>query len=616
MLKLRDYQQDCVDAINNMQNGSALVSMATGLGKTVVFSRIRSQGRVLIISHREELVNQPIKYYECPCGIEQGVQISKGEKVVSASVQSLVRRLDKFKPTEFDVIITDEAHHAAAPSYKKIYAYFKPRLHVGFTATPNRGDKVRLDDVFEKIIFQRDLKWGIEHNWLTDINCLRVNVSYDLRKVARRMGDFAVGELDKQVNTQLANAEIAKVYKEYARGQTLIFATSVEHAENIAALIDGAVAVSQKTPNRKQIIADFTARKIPCIVNCMIFTEGTDMPLIETIIIARPTQNPSLYAQMVGRGLRKYEGKRYLTLIDCVGVTGKLDICTAPSLMGLDMTEVPDYRKGKVQGMLTNMQQIIEDACDCVESWVLNVNAVRLFAEQQGVRTYRINWVKKSNGDLVYQFSCGDRIGIKAIDELGNTFVMRYYFDDKKGDFVYWRSDWVKLQKALDIANDYFCRVYESERSFWDLGEYFTWQFKPATESQIKYIKSKLSKSEWDEFNKRETLSKGDATQIISALKVRNLKKEDLYRMHKKFAEQKAKEQEERAAYARLKIRYCFDENKHSKKLYAIKHPTDLVITNSWDMAQDIILALNQSGTECKYKSFYTVDEAREYLRA
>lgn len=615
MLELRPYQRDCVNAIDNMQRGTGLVSMATGLGKTVVFSHIKRKGRVLIISHREELVHQPIRYYDCPCGIEQGNEVSNGEEVISASVQSLIRRLDKFPSDYFDMIITDEAHHAAAPSYKRVYEHFKPRVHIGFTATPNRGDKVRLDDVFESIIFQRDLKWGIKEGYLTDIDCIRVSVSYDLRLVKRRMGDFAVNELDKAVNTDKSNREIAEIYKRYAKGQTLIFATSVEHAHNIAKCIEGAVVVSQKTPNRKQIIEDFTNRKIPCIVNCMIFTEGTDMPLIETVIIARPTQNASLYTQMVGRGLRKYPGKKYLTLIDCVGVTGKLDICTAPTLMGLDMGEIPEYRKGKVQGMLTDMPDIVENARDCVESWILNVEAVNLFAEEQGVFTRRINWIKKSNGDLVYQFACGDRIGIRAINELGKTTVMRYYFDEEKNDFVYKTYGETDLQTAIDFAYAIFQKNYSDEKKLWDVGEYSKWKYQPASEAQLKYIQSKLSKDEWERLQARPFISKGDAGQVISAINVRNLTKDDLLRMHKKAMEERKSKEEEKSALKALKIRKILDKNKYSRKLYAIKHPTDLVITNSWETALNIIEALNKTGKPCKYKGFSSMAEAIDFLR-
>jgi len=612
-VELRDYQKECVDCIDRLERGSGLVCMATGLGKTVVFSRIRRRGRVLIISHREELVHQPVRYYDCPCGVEQGAESSHGEEVVSASVQSLIRRLDKFKPDDFDVIITDEAHHAAAPSYKKIYSYFHPRLNIGFTATPNRGDKVRLDDVYEKILFQRDLRWGIKNGWLTDVRCLRVDTGYDVRAVKERLGDFHAGELDKAVNFEEANRRIADVYKKYAKGQTLIFATSVAHAENIASKIDGAVVVSQKTDGRKSIIEAFTARKIKCIVNCMIFTEGTDLPLIETIIIARPTHNQSLYAQMVGRGLRRAEGKEYLTLIDCVGICGKLSICTAPDLMGLDPQAVPARKRKNLQGMLTEMRAICEDAMDCPEVWIANARAVKLFAEEQGVYTRKINWTKKANGDLVYQFSCGDRIGIKAIDELGKTRVMRYRYDNVKNDFVFEEGETTTLQNAIDQAFDVFKTEYADEQKFWDLTEYYGWQFEKASQKQIDYIKRSLNDEDFQAID-LSSLTKGDAAQILNALSVRRLKQSDLLRMHRR-AEQAKKEKETLAdTLKRLKIRKLIT-GKYTGKFYAVQHPTDLVITNDWVTAQEIINELDKTGVKCRYKSFPTMRQAEEYLR-
>ena len=121
---------------------------------------------------------------------------------------------------------------------------------------------------------------------------------------------------------------IAQAYRDLAHGATLIFAVSVHQAEEIASRITDAVVVTGNTKNRKAIIDDFTAGKIPCIVNCMVFTEGTDIPRVETVIVARPTQSEALYAQMVGRGLRLYPGKDKLTLIDCVGITGRRSLCT------------------------------------------------------------------------------------------------------------------------------------------------------------------------------------------------------------------------------------------------------------------------------------------------
>ena len=136
--QLRPYQQEVLNIIDNLEPGSYLIQMATGLGKTMTFTNIKRKGHVLVLAHREELVTQPIKYYDCPVGIEMATQKSNNEPVIIASVMTLIHRLDKFKPDEFDLIIIDEAHHAAATSYKKIINYFKPRLLLGFTATPNR----------------------------------------------------------------------------------------------------------------------------------------------------------------------------------------------------------------------------------------------------------------------------------------------------------------------------------------------------------------------------------------------------------------------------------------------------------------------------------------------
>ena len=133
-IKLRPYQEEALASIPDA--GAFLICLFTGAGKTVIMSRIPRRGRMLILSHRDELVHQPEKYFECSFGVEQGAETSHGEEVVSASVQSLARRLNKFRPDDFDVLVCDEAHHSTSPTYRKIFEYFKPRLHLGFTATP------------------------------------------------------------------------------------------------------------------------------------------------------------------------------------------------------------------------------------------------------------------------------------------------------------------------------------------------------------------------------------------------------------------------------------------------------------------------------------------------
>lgn len=495
-ITLRDYQQECLDIIEAQPPGSYLVQLMTGGGKTVIFSNIPRHGRTLILAHREELVRQPAKYYDCPVGFEMAKEKSHGEEVVIASVQSLVRRLDKFSPYDFDMLICDECHHAASKTYRTIFDYFKPRLHLGFTATVMRGDHVRLDDIYSDIIFQRDLRWGIQNGYLTDIHCLRVDIGYDLSAVRTRMGDYAPGELEEAMEGT-ADA-IAEAYRDYAQGATLIFAVSVRQAHEIADRIDGAVVVTGETKGRASIIQDFTDGKIPCIVNVMVFTEGTDIPRVETVIMARPTQSESLMTQMVGRGLRLYPGKEKLILIDCVGSTGKNSLCTAPSLLGINMDVIPEKYKNELQGDLFELPEIAARLSDTPESWIRNVEIVNLWAKEQKYTTHDVNWFKMPSGDLVLSLPEKRKMIIPAPDVLGMV-------DLPDGSRV-------PMQNALDRAYKALCETQEAYRYIWDLNAVKRWSKRPASESQLKIINR--MRPDFDTTD----LTKGQASQILNRL--------------------------------------------------------------------------------------------------
>lgn len=496
-MELRPYQQECIDTITAQPPGAYLCQMATGMGKTVTFANIpRGGNRMLILSHREELVEQPRKYFSCSYGIERASNHSHGEEVVSASVQTLVRRLDDFRPDDFGLIICDEAHHAAARTYRDIFGYFQPEKLVGFTATPNRGDKVRLDTVFSKIIFQRDLRWGIQNGYLCDIHCRRVNIGFDLSAVHTRRGDYAPGELEEAMDGT-ADA-IAQAYKELAVGATLIFAVSVHQCEEIAKRIPGAVVVTGETKERAAIIQAFTAGEIPCIVNCMVFTEGTDIPRVETVIVARPTQSDSLYAQMVGRGLRLYPGKEYLELIDCVGITGKASLCTAPSLLGLDMDTVPASKAQEVEGMLFELPMKIAAASDTPESWIKNVEIVNLWAQEQKYQLHDVNWFKMPNGSLVCGLADRQAIIIPAPDALGMVNMPGGY---RCG-----------MQEALDRAYLRLQSEFANSRTLWDLNSVKRWGRAPATEKQLAVIGRRCKGFD------TTGLTKGQASMIMNRL--------------------------------------------------------------------------------------------------
>ena len=487
-LELRPYQKECLASIPDA--GHFLIHMATGLGKTVTFSQIPRKGRMLIISHRDELVHQPEKYFDCSFGVEQAGETSCGEEVVSASVQSLVRRLDKFSPFDFDVIITDEAHHATAPSYRKIYEYFKPRLHLGFTATPNRSDGVGLKEIYQDIIFSRDLKWGIENNYLSAIKCLRVDIDYDLSRVAVRGGDFAPDDLDKAVNIEKANKAVAEAYLRYAKPPCLIFCASVNHAENLASLIPNAVAV-KGGEDRGQIIQDFKDGKIPCLTNCMVFTEGTDIPNINTVMIARPTKSISLYTQMAGRGLRLYPGKSNTLLIDCVGAVDNINFCTAPNLIGLDINSVPFNKRNLIQGNLFSLKDIIAKESNCPEAFIKNVEIVDLWAKNNNYDLHGVNYFKHPDGGLTVL----DIVDLPPIDSLG-----RIKYD----------GELLPAQKVFDLVFEKLNDFYQDKKRLWDLKSAKNWGGDMPTERQ-----KELIVKNYPDFDV-STLNKFDASMILT----------------------------------------------------------------------------------------------------
>lgn len=490
-IQLRPYQQEALDSIP--ESGAYVLCLATGLGKSVIFSRVQRHGRMLILSHRDELVHQPQRYFDCSFGVEQGSEISHGEEVISASVQSLVRRLEKFNPEDFDVVVVDEAHHSTAPTYRKILDYFKPRLLLGFTATPNRNDGVGLKAVYQDIIYERNLRWGIENGYLSDIHCFRVDIGVDLRHVAQRLGDYAPDSLDRAMNIESANEAVAEAYRLYAKPPALIFCASVAHAKALASKIPGAVAV-KGGEDRSETVQAFSEGKIPCLTNCMVFTEGTDLPNVQTVIIARPTKNVSLYTQMTGRGTRLYPGKEYLTLIDCVGISDEADICTAPSLLGLDIEDIPPSQRYRLQGNLFDIPEVLTDMEDTPQVWITNVRRVDLWARRNNYDTHGVNYFRMADGSMILNMS-RERLIIPPEDSLGR---------------IEWNGRKEPAQKVFDEVYSNLQANHGDQRPLWDLNLALRWGNVPATEKQLAVIKNKLP--DYD----TEGLSKFEAGLILT----------------------------------------------------------------------------------------------------
>jgi ATP-dependent helicase IRC3 len=357
-ITLRPYQTEALDAVlSNYTNGITrqLVVLPTGAGKTVIFSQMPIIKPdclpMLVLAHRGELLEQAKSKIEASnptltVDIEQAERKAGHVDVVVASVATLGRnntpRIMAYPQDYFKSIIIDEAHHAAAPTYRRIIDYFNPPFLLGVTATPQRSDSTRLIDVFQEIVYYKSIQDLIEDGWLSPLIGYRVKSNVDITNVDIRNGEYAQDQLEEAIDTPERNAHIVATYLNLANNEkTIIFASGVKHAENLAlsftkASIDAKVIVGT-TPReeREKILDDFSSGVLKVIVNVGVLTEGFDEPSLQAIILAKPTRSTLLYTQIVGRGTRLYEGKEHCKIIDIADTTlGKKPI-GLPTLLGL-----------------------------------------------------------------------------------------------------------------------------------------------------------------------------------------------------------------------------------------------------------------------------------------
>ena len=348
MLKLRDYQTEALARVKDAYKAGkrrVLVSLPTGTGKTVVFAHfptaLRMKKRLLVLAHREELLTQAEEKFrsvdpDLKIGIERAEERAASDtQVVIASVQTLAHsqgaRLSRFNPDDFSIIVVDEAHHAVAESYRRIlnhFGLFKPetsRYLVGFTATPRRGDKQGLGEVFQEVCYARDLRQMIAQEYLCPIRGWRVDTNLSLDDVTVRHGDFVESQLARVVNTPSRNRLLTTSYIRLAgHRRAIVFCVDVQHARDVcqefldAGIRAASVWGEMPREDRRRILSQFSNDEIAVLTNCNLLTEGFDEPRINCVLMARPTKSKLLYAQMVGRGTRLHPGKTDLMVVDVV----------------------------------------------------------------------------------------------------------------------------------------------------------------------------------------------------------------------------------------------------------------------------------------------------------
>ena len=342
---LRPFQETCVDQIESkIAEGerSLIIVAPTGSGKTVIASEyirheVARYQRVLVLAHRREIVAQTSSKLDAN-GVYHGTILAGKEKqlrpmaqVQLASVQTLWSRGIRSSAMQMplaDILIIDECHHARAKTYQRIIAAYPDAVLIGLTATPCRGDGRGLGNIFDVMLECPQVQELIDLAYLvgTLIYAPVKDTDRLLRGVRTEKGDYVTSQLEQRMNTDQLVGDIVTHWLKYGEGRrTVCFAVDVAHSVHIrdefvragicADHLDGTTSIQE----REAILARLASGETQVVTNCMVLTEGWDMPAVGCCILARPTKQMGLYRQMIGRVLRPAVGKKNAIILDHSG---------------------------------------------------------------------------------------------------------------------------------------------------------------------------------------------------------------------------------------------------------------------------------------------------------
>lgn len=353
LIKAHDYQDAILEKLRMEREVFGhyrnLVVAATGTGKTVIaafdYKNYREQNKranFLFIAHREEILKQSIKTFRKVLQDENFGDLWYGGVEPNAlthlfaSKDLLNNRLDSIDLADdfYDYIIFDEVHHIAAESYRKILARFKPKILLGLTATPERMDGEDITQDFDgRISAEIRLDDALNNNLLAPFHYYGITDSVDLRDVRWQGGKYVISELSKMYTfndqrTGLILRKIEEYLPDYRHVRALCFCVDVEHAKNMQAKfqlagLNSGYLVSDNGAERVLWSRKLKEKKINFLFVVDMFNEGVDIPEVDTILFLRPTESLTVFLQQFGRGLRKSEGKSYVTILDFVGHCNK-----------------------------------------------------------------------------------------------------------------------------------------------------------------------------------------------------------------------------------------------------------------------------------------------------
>jgi superfamily II DNA or RNA helicase len=362
-VSLRDYQQAAIDALERDWSTGLLrlgISLPTGTGKTHVMAELADQhastnhysventrgdaGRVLILVHRDTLVEQTerkMREHASP-GVTVGVVKAErdvvGAHIIVASVHTLRSEKRLARIPHPDLIIVDEAHVSMSPTYARVFARFPNARVAGFSATWVRSDSAKLGDFYQKISFQRSIRWAIKNSHLVLPRGVAVGMPENLQQNlaglrTTRGGDYKDTDLEELVSVNEVRENVTRGYLEHAAGRSaVLFAPTVAAAEyfrqglNAAGIAAAGIYNTTGPRDRRRTFSAYRARQIMVLTTCTALAEGWDAPWCSAALMVRPTKHIGLYVQQVGRVLRPWPGKSDAVVLDLVGTLGGMSL--------------------------------------------------------------------------------------------------------------------------------------------------------------------------------------------------------------------------------------------------------------------------------------------------
>lgn len=348
-VRLEPFQERLLEQIalaRQLGHHRNLLVSATGTGKTVMaavdYARLREtlpRARLLFVAHREEILTQTLATFRHALREQDFGELWVGRERprrfehVFASIQSLrASGFEHLDVAHFDVVIVDEFHHAAASSYRGLLEHARPLELLGLTATPERSDGLPVLDWFDGRIAAELRLWdAIDQHRLVPFAYYGVHDGLDLRDIPWRRGrGYDVEGLSNLLTgndawARLVVKELARRAGDVSRMRALGFCVSVDHARFMARAFGAAgiaaTAIWSDTPDeeRRQALRDLAARRVNVVFSVDLFNEGVDVPAVDTLLMLRPTESPTLFLQQLGRGLRRHHEKSACTVLDFVG---------------------------------------------------------------------------------------------------------------------------------------------------------------------------------------------------------------------------------------------------------------------------------------------------------